>query len=70
MEAKVDRLVPKTMGFDSPKAQKSGRMNPRCNNALRTTRSTLVQKVNRLLSSRRRVKTSPKAQEISSEIAG
>ena len=24
---KVDRLVPKTMGFDSPKAQKSGRMN-------------------------------------------
>src|SRR4029077_14730260 len=37
--SKVDRLVPKTMGFDSPKAQKSGRMNSRCNNALRTTRS-------------------------------
>ena len=31
--SKVDRLVPKTMGFDSPKAQKSGRMNSRCNNA-------------------------------------
>ena len=24
--SKVDRLVPKTMGFDSPKAQKSGRL--------------------------------------------
>src|SRR5258706_299484 len=44
MEAKVDRLVPKTMGFDSPKAQKSGRVNSRCSNALRTTRSTLAPK--------------------------
>ena len=37
--SKVDRLVLKTMGFDSPKAQKSGCMNSRCNNVLRTTGS-------------------------------
>jgi len=40
MKAKVDRLVLKTMGLDSPKAQISAAKPRVLANALRTTRST------------------------------